>query len=230
MITGEHLTKSYGPHTVLNNLSFSIAQGETVGLLGFSGGGKSTLLRCIKGIEVPDRGAVTVAGRCGMIFQQFNLFNNLTVLENLVYAPTHVLGLAMDGVVHEAEALLARFDLLPKKNAAVAQLSGGQKQRIAIARALLMQPKILLFDEPTSALDPQATHEVLSIIADLGATGMTLVIASHQLAFLRAVTHRILFLDGGDIIEDCPTRYFFEKPTHDVCKKFLDKELIHGMW
>lgn len=232
------ITKRFGSHTVLNGINLEVPQGQCVAIIGPSGSGKSTLLRCINFLEVPSSGVVMIDGErlteetsprirehLGMVFQHFNLFNNKTVLENIVYSPKTVLKLSHNEAVSNALSLLKKVGLEHKVDAYPHSLSGGQKQRIAIVRALAMNPKILLFDEPTSALDPEMVKEVLYLIQELAHSGITLLLNTHELAFARKVADRIVFLDGGQIIEDADPETFFEKTKSDRVKSFLDKVL-----
>jgi len=221
MITIDGLTKFYGDHKVLNNLSVTIGNQEIVGVIGSSGGGKSTLLRCLGGLEKIDQGRFTIQGKLGMVFQHFNLFPHMTVLENLTYAPIHVLKLSKEEAVARAEKLLDQVGLLPKAQAYPKALSGGQKQRVAIVRALAMESDIILFDEPTSALDPEMTQEVLKVIRDFAKTGITMLIATHEMRFLKDVSSRVLLLDQGTLIEDRPTQAFFANPETQKGQQFL---------
>ena len=205
-------------------------------VLGPSGSGKSTFLRCLNGLEHFDQGHVAIDGlqladpktdinayrrEVGMVFQHFNLFPHMTVLDNLIEAPMTVKGLARDTIIPQAEELLRKVGLFDKRDAYPARLSGGQKQRVAIARALAMQPDIMLFDEPTSALDPELTVEVLRTIRQLAAEHITMLVVTHEMAFAREVAHRVLFMDNGVIVEDRPAKEFFANPQHPRAKAFL---------
>jgi polar amino acid transport system ATP-binding protein len=237
------LSKSFGPLHVLENVSFSVAPGETVCLLGPSGSGKSTLLRCINWLERPDAGRILLNGqqvgisnggvvmsdrelavmrmRIGMVFQHFALWPHLTVLQNVMEAPVHVQRRPKDEVHAEAEALLRRVGMYEKRDAFPARLSGGQKQRVGIARALAMKPALLLFDEPTSALDPELVGEVLAVMRDLARDGMTMVVVTHEMAFAREAASRIIFMDRGAIVETGDPEAFFSTPTTERARQFL---------
>ncbi len=226
IVTVANVTKRFGELRALNNVSLTIAPGAVQCIIGPSGSGKSTLLRCINQLEKIDHGAVWVDGELigyrikgnelhelgdaeiarqrlatGMVFQRFNLFNHLTVLENIVEGPVTVLRRPRQEAVAEAEKLLARVGLSEKRNAYPIELSGGQQQRIAIARALAMKPKLMLFDEPTSALDPELVGEVLAVMRDLAASGMTMIVVTHELGFAREVASDVIFMDKGEIVE-----------------------------
>ncbi len=248
------LTKAFGDLVVLDEVDNIIYKGEKVAVIGPSGSGKSTFLRCLNCMEDPTGGAIYFDGEnladmkvdinkhrenIGMVFQQFNLFNNKTVLQNIMLAPMHLRTKRAGGlfapkavkkqikeeVQHKAMELLARIGLTDKANVYPSTLSGGQKQRIAIARALAMDPKVMLFDEPTSALDPEMVGEVLDLIKDLANEGMTMVIVTHEMGFAREVADRILFVDGGKITEDAPPAEFFANPKNERTKEFLSKVL-----
>ena len=240
MIDVKHLSKSFGDHLVLDDLSEHIYPGEKVVVLGPSGSGKSTFLRCLNLLETPTAGTITVNGQeitdpksdinairqqMGMVFQHFNLFPNMTIRKNITLAPVRT------GLMKQAEAdelaitLLKRVGLEEKADAYPAQLSGGQKQRIAIVRALAMRPKVMLFDEPTSALDPEMVGEVLDVMKELADEGMTMVVVTHEMGFAREVASRILFMDGGHILEQNTPKEFFEHPQNERTKLFLSKVL-----
>lgn len=250
MIQMENIYKSFAPLTVLNNVSLTVQKGEVVAVIGPSGSGKSTLLRCLSRLEVIDRGtikveeevlAVDVPGgksryapeiearricrKMGMVFQHFNLFPHLTVLENVIEAPQVVQGISRDAIVPEAELLLSKVGLLEKKDAYPSRLSGGQKQRVAIARALAMKPDIMLFDEPTSALDPELTGEVLKAMRQLAEEHMTMVVVTHEMAFAREVAHRVIFMDKGEIVEEGTPQLLFNSPRHPRTQAFLNSAL-----
>ena len=231
-----HLTKRYGQTEVLHDVSFSVRQGEVVVILGPSGCGKSTLLRCINALEPVQSGEIRLGGapidrsaknlpalrrRIGMVFQSYELFPHLTVLENILLAPTKVQKRPRAEVQQEAEALLDRVGLLAKKNSYPRELSGGQKQRVAIVRALCMHPEILLFDEVTAALDPEMVREVLDVMLDLAREGKTMVIVTHEMQFARAIASRVLFLDDGRIVEEAPPADFFDHPQTERAQRFL---------
>lgn len=240
MINVENLSKNFGDLKVLKNISTTINKGEIISIIGPSGSGKSTFLRCINKLEEPTEGHIYIDGmdlmdkntdinkireRVGMVFQHFNLFPNMTVLENLTLSPIMVKKESKEEAEKYASYLLEKVGLSDKASSYPTQLSGGQKQRIAIARALAMKPEVILFDEPTSALDPEMIKEVLDVMRDLAKEGMTMLIVTHEMGFARNVGNRILFMDNGEIIEDCSPRNFFENPTNDRIKDFLNKVL-----
>ena len=242
-VTG--LRKCFGPLEVLKRVDLSVARGEVVVVMGASGSGKTTLLRCINLLEAPDDGRITVCDRtvaCGpgtvrgrtraklvrsvclhaaMVFQQFNLFPHRTALQNVIEAPITVKGMARADAVALGERLLARVGLADKRDEYPSRLSGGQKQRVAIARALAMEPDVILFDEPTSALDPELHEEVLQTMRDLAHGGMTMIIVTHEVQFARDVADRVVFMDGGEIVESAPPAEFFARPRHARAKLFL---------
>lgn len=239
------LSKRFGNLRVLEDISFNVQRGETVCLLGPSGSGKSTLLRCINWLERPDGGRVLldsqpigitsggllmsdqqlaqVRTRIGMVFQQFALWPHLTVLQNVMEAPVHVLRRPRDEVRAEAEALLRRVGLHDKRDVFPARLSGGQKQRVGIARALAMKPALMLFDEPTSALDPELVGEVLAVMRDLAREGMTMVVVTHEMAFAREAANRVVFMDKGVVVETGTPEQFFSAPTTERGRQFLQR-------
>ena len=240
MINIENLSKNFGNLKVLKNISTTINKGEIISIIGPSGSGKSTFLRCINKLEEPTEGHIYIDGmdlmekntdinkireRVGMVFQHFNLFPNMTVLENLTLSPIMVKKESKEEAEKYALYLLEKVGLSDKANSYPTQLSGGQKQRIAIARALAMKPEVILFDEPTSALDPEMIKEVLDVMRDLAKEGMTMLIVTHEMGFARNVGNRILFMDNGEIIEDCSPKDFFENPTNERIKDFLNKVL-----
>jgi polar amino acid transport system ATP-binding protein len=240
MIKINHLSKKFGEHYVLDDISLTIPQGKVVALIGPSGSGKSTLLRCINLLERPTMGEIAVDGeiithpkcnltqvrqKIGFVFQHFHLFPHMTVLENLTYAPLKIKRLAEEHLEAKARQLLLRVGLGDKGDAYPARLSGGQKQRAAIARTLMMEPEIILFDEPTSALDPEMVSEVLDVIKGLAHTGITMLIATHEMSFAREVADRILFLAEGKMLDDAPPREFFKNPQTSRAKEFLEKVL-----
>ena len=240
MINVENLSKNFGNLKVLKNISTTINKGEIISIIGPSGSGKSTFLRCINKLEEPTEGHIYIDGmdlmdkntdinkireRVGMVFQHFNLFPNMTVLENLTLSPTMVKKESKEEAEKYALYLLEKVGLSDKANSYPTQLSGGQKQRIAIARALAMKPEVILFDEPTSALDPEMIKEVLDVMRDLAKEGMSMLIVTHEMGFARNVGNRILFMDNGEIIEDCSPKDFFENPTNERIKDFLNKVL-----
>ena len=240
MINVENLSKNFGDLKVLKNISTTINKGEIISIIGPSGSGKSTFLRCINKLEEPTEGHIYIDGmdlmdkntdinkireRVGMVFQHFNLFPNMTVLENLTLSPIMVKKESKEEAEKYASYLLEKVGLSDKASSYPTQLSGGQKQRIAIARALAMKPEVILFAEPTSALDPEMIKEVLDVMRDLAKEGMTMLIVTHEMGFARNVGNRILFMDNGEIIEDCSPKDFFENPTNDRIKDFLNKVL-----
>ena len=240
MINVENLSKNFGNLKVLKNISTTINKGEIISIIGPSGSGKSTFLRCINKLEEPTEGHIYIDGmdlmdkntdinkireRVGMVFQHFNLFPNMTVLENLTLSPIMVKKETKEEAEKYALYLLEKVGLSDKANSYPTQLSGGQKQRIAIARALAMKPEVILFDEPTSALDPEMIKEVLDVMRDLAKEGMTMLIVTHEMGFAKNVGNRILFMDNGEIIEDCSPKDFFENPTNERIKDFLNKVL-----
>ena len=236
MINIKQLRKHYGNNYVLRGIDLTIKRGEVVVLLGSSGGGKSTLLRCINMIETPTSGEVWVDGiditnpatdlnkartELGMVFQQFNLFPHMTVLENIMLAPLKVRKLSRAKAKRQALQMLDLVGLRTKAQEYPSHLSGGQKQRVAIARALAMQPKVLLFDEPTSALDPEMVDEVLAVIKNLAETGITMIVVTHEMSFARDVASRIVFLDGGKIIEDGTPAQVINHSTQPKVRTFF---------
>lgn len=240
MIKIEDLHKSYGQNEVLKGISTEVKEKEVIAIIGPSGSGKSTFLRCLNLLETPTSGKVTIAGdvltdkgtnimkireEVGMVFQHFHLFPHKTVLENLTYAPINVKGIDKTTAINKAEELLKKVGLFEKRLEYPNRLSGGQKQRVAIARALAMDPKVILFDEPTSALDPEMVKEVLAVMKNLADSGMTMLIVTHEMGFAREVADRILFLDGGKLIEDAPPEQFFSAPSTQRAKDFLEKVL-----
>ena len=238
ILTVDHLVKSYdGQTNILDNVSFGVQPGEVIVVVGPSGCGKSTLLRCLNGLEPVQAGRVQLGSetvayggknlaalrqRIGMVFQSYELFPHLTVLDNILLAPTKVQKRPKAEVQQEAEALLDRVGLLQKAKSYPRELSGGQQQRVAIVRALCMHPEILLFDEVTAALDPEMVREVLDVMLDLAREGKTMVIVTHEMQFARAVANRVLFLDGGRIVEEAPAAQFFDHPQTERAKKFLN--------
>lgn len=236
----EHLVKKYGDNTVLNDINVSINEGDVVCVIGPSGSGKSTFLRCLNQLEEASSGDIIIDGanltdkntdinqvrqHIGMVFQHFNLFPHLSILENIVLAPTDLGRLSKDEAEKKALELLERVGLADKKDAYPDSLSGGQKQRIAIARALAMNPDIMLFDEPTSALDPEMVGDVLGVMKDLAKQGMTMVIVTHEMGFAKEVANRVMFIDGGNFLEDGSPEQVFENPQNPRTKDFLDKVL-----
>jgi len=236
VIQVRHLGKSFGDHEVLRDIDFTAAKGEVVCIIGSSGSGKSTLLRCINLLETPSSGDILYHGqsilepgydqtklraKVGMVFQQFNLFNNLSVLDNCVVGQMKVLGKSRKEAQDMALSFLDRVGMAPFASAKPRQLSGGQKQRVAIARALSMEPEMLLFDEPTSALDPEMVGEVLSVMRGLAATGLTMLVVTHEMGFAREVARRVVFMDAGVIVEDAPPDKLFANPEHARTQAFL---------
>ena len=250
MILADGIRKRFGSHEVLKGVSLTLAKGEVVAVIGPSGSGKSTFLRCLNHLETIDAGRIVIEGevlaendergearyapeaevrricrRMGMVFQHFNLFPHLTVLQNVIEAPITVKGLKREAILPRAEALLKKVGLHDKRDAYPARLSGGQKQRVAIARALAMEPDIMLFDEPTSALDPELTGEVLRTMRQLADEHMTMLVVTHEMGFAREVASRVVFMDGGELIESRPAAEFFASPQHPRTRAFLDSML-----
>jgi ABC-type polar amino acid transport system ATPase subunit len=232
-----HVGKRFGIFTALHDISLTVARGEKLVLLGPSGSGKSTLIRCINGLERHDTGTIVVNGRridgdrrqieavrreVGMVFQQFNLFPHLTVVENLILAPMKVRGLSRVEATELARGLLTQVRIAEQADKFPSQLSGGQQQRVAIARALCMQPKLMLFDEPTSALDPEMVREVLDVMTDLARGGMTMICVTHELGFARRVADRAIFMEAGEIVESGPPETLFTAPLRERTRMFLD--------
>lgn len=241
----QNIHKSFNNHAILRGVSFSAKKGDVVALMGSSGSGKSTLLRCINLLTLPDQGQIQIDDKTnqfnigkktllrnhdisqwrknvGMVFQQFNLWSHMTILENLIEAPIHVLKQNKNNTITEATQLLEKVGLVDKIKCYPNQLSGGQQQRAAIARALMMKPDIMLFDEPTSALDPEKVGEVLNVMQQLAAEGMTMLIATHELRFARQVANQLIFLDGGKIVEQGETAKLFNQPQSTGFRRFLD--------
>ena len=240
LIKVENLQKYFGENKVLDGISTEIHKGEVVAIIGPSGSGKSTFLRSLNLLEVPTGGRILFENvditdpkvdinrhrqKIGMVFQQFNLFPHKTVKENIMLAPVTLKLMTPEEASKKAEELLARVGLPDKADAYPGSLSGGQKQRIAIARALAMNPDVMLFDEPTSALDPEMVGEVLEIMKELARTGMTMVVVTHEMGFAREVASRVLFIDGGNIQEDAPPKEFFACPKNPRLREFLSKVL-----
>ena len=246
------LRKNFGAVTVLQGISFDAHEGDVISILGASGSGKSTMLRCINLLETPSSGAIRIAGEAvrlretrtglkpadrrqvdrirsegAMVFQSFNLWSHMTILENIIEAPIHVMKRPRKECIEEAEALLERVGIYDKRHAYPAHLSGGQQQRAAIARALAMEPRILLFDEPTSALDPEMIKEVLDVMTALAGEGRTMVCVTHEMGFAREAADRILFMDQGQIIEAARPADFFAAPKSERARTFLDQILSH---
>ena len=235
-----HLSKSFGTHEVLRDIDFTVNRGDVTSIIGASGSGKSTLLRCINLLENPTSGEILYHGenvvrrgfnaaayrsRVGMVFQSFNLFNNMTVLENCIVGQVKVLKKSREEAKQHALYYLEKVGMAPYINAKPRQISGGQKQRVAIARALAMDPEVLLFDEPTSALDPEMVGEVLQVMKELAADGMTMVVVTHEMGFAREVGNRIFFMDEGRIMEQGTPEEVFGNPKHPRLQDFLSKVL-----
>jgi len=239
MITLKNLHKSFGDITVLNGIDLEVAEKEVVVIIGPSGSGKSTLLRCINHLEQPTEGTVEVDGilldseaninavraEVGMVFQRFNLFPHMTVLDNITLAPMKVRGVSKEEAEKTANELLKRVGLGDRGGAYPSQLSGGQQQRVAIARALAMRPKVMLFDEPTSALDPEMVKEVLNVMKKLAEEGMTMVVVTHEMGFAREVGDRVLFVDDGRILVEGTPEEIFDNPKEERLKSFLSEVL-----
>jgi polar amino acid transport system ATP-binding protein len=246
IVVAASVTKQFGPLKALNRVSLSVLPGAVQCIIGPSGSGKSTLLRCINQLEKIDAGAITVAGeligyrrvgnelhelsdaeiarqrlKTGMVFQRFNLFNHMTVLQNIIEGPLTVLKRPRREIVAEAMALLDRVGLAEKRDSYPIELSGGQQQRIAIARALAMKPQLMLFDEPTSALDPELVGEVLAVMRDLAATGMTMIVVTHELGFAREVANDVVFMDKGEIVEQGPPQQVLVAPSQARTRDFI---------
>ena len=236
----EHLEKSFGDHVVLRDINLSVSKGEVISVIGSSGSGKSTMLRCINLLEEPTGGRIIFEGndisdkknnvtsyraRVGMVFQQFNLFNNMNVLENCVCPQVTVLKKSRADAEKTAREYLAKVGMDSYINARPKQLSGGQKQRVAIARSLSMHPDIILFDEPTSALDPEMVGEVLEVMQSLAKSGLTMIVVTHEMAFARDVSTRVIFMDGGVILEDSTPDVIFNTPREQRTKEFLTRYL-----
>ncbi len=238
-----HLEKSFGDHAVLRDISFSVKKGDVICIIGSSGSGKSTLLRCVNFLEEPTGGEILYHGKnaekewkrtlynskVGMVFQSFNLFGNHNVLENCVLGQMQVLKVKRVEAEERALTYLKRVGMDAYRAARPAQLSGGQKQRVAIARALCMEPEVLLFDEPTSALDPEMVGEVLYVMQDLASAGMTMLIVTHEMSFARDVASRVLFMDGGVIVEDAPPQQLFSHPEQPRTQEFLKRVLARQL-
>ncbi|MBP2172138.1 amino acid ABC transporter ATP-binding protein [Methanococcus voltae] len=243
MIEMDNIHKKFGENHVLKGVNLKVKKGEVVVILGPSGSGKSTLLRCINGLEVITDGKVIfedqdicdkkaninkIRQKIGMVFQQFNLFPHLTVLDNITFAPIKVLKKSKSEAKTQARELLKKVGLEDKENAYPIQLSGGQQQRVAIARALAMKPDAMLFDEPTSALDPELVNEVLDVMKQLAYEGMTMVVVTHEMGFAKEVGDRIVFMDEGVIVEEGAPSEIFTNPKHDRTKNFFGKILSHN--
>ncbi|MDD3224281.1 MAG: amino acid ABC transporter ATP-binding protein [Clostridium sp.] len=241
MIEAKGLTKSFGKLKVFEDLDVEVKKGEVLVIIGPSGSGKSTFLRCLNYLEIPDRGEISIEGehleqsnkkkmraaieKMGMVFQSFNLFPHMTVLQNVMAAPLTVKKENKDVVRKRAEALIEKVGLESKMDSYPSKLSGGQQQRVAIARALCMEPDIMLFDEPTSALDPELVGEVLNVMKDLAKSGMTMIVVTHEMGFAREVSDRVIFMDGGKIVEEGSPEMLFKNPKEERTKSFLNKIL-----
>ncbi len=240
LLVVQDLKKSFGKLEVLKGINTTIHQGEVVAVIGPSGSGKSTFLRCLNLLETPTSGHIFFEGvdicdkktdinlhrqKIGMVFQQFNLFNNMTVLKNITAAPIRIRKLPKEEAEAKALQLLERVGLKEKANSYPSELSGGQKQRVAIVRALAMEPDVMLFDEPTSALDPEMVGEVLAVMKSLAESGMTMVVVTHEMSFARQVSTRVVFIDEGVIKEDKPSQEFFQNPEDPRLRDFLSKVL-----
>lgn len=239
MISVKHLYKSFGHHEVLKDINLEVRPQEVVVIIGPSGSGKSTLLRCLNGLELATSGEITVAGiaihhktdftkvclKVGMVFQRFNLFHHLTVLDNITIGPRKVLKMSREESETLARSLLKKVGLVAKEKQYPDELSGGQQQRVAIARALAMKPALLLFDEPTSALDPEMVGEVLKVMKDLAKEGMTMVVVTHEMGFAREVGTRVIFMDEGRIVEEGTPVEIFDHPKEERTRLFLSKVL-----
>ncbi|TWF50082.1 amino acid ABC transporter ATP-binding protein (PAAT family) [Neorhizobium alkalisoli] len=242
MITLDHVEKWYGAFQALHDINMTVRKGEKIVLCGPSGSGKSTLIRCINYLEPHQKGEIRVGGvllghqakaidairrEVGMVFQQFNLFPHLTVLQNCMLAPMRALGLGKAEAEERARSLLARVKILEQAEKYPLQLSGGQQQRVAIARALCMRPKVMLFDEPTSALDPEMVKEVLDTMISLADEGMTMICVTHEMGFARQVADRVVFMASGAIVEEAHPAEFFTNPKHERTRQFLGEILRH---
>jgi len=249
MINATDIHKRFGSVEVLKGVSLQMSKGEVIAIIGPSGSGKSTFLRCLNHLETINSGRIEIEGevlasttdntctyapdaqvrsicrKMGMVFQHFNMFPHLTVLQNIIEAPMTVKGLSRDAIVPKAEELLRKVGLLAKRDSYPTRLSGGQKQRVAIARALAMEPEIMLFDEPTSALDPELTGEVLRTMRQLAEEHMTMLVVTHEMGFAREVASRVLFMDQGQIVEEGQADAFFASPEHPRTRAFLDNML-----
>ena len=242
-VSGLH--KSFGTHTVLSDVDLEMTEGEVVSIIGPSGAGKSTFLRCLNYLEVPTAGTIVIGGVrvdasekrpdrarldqlrrvTGMVFQSFNLFPHLTVMENITLPQRKVLGRSDDEAAEVATGLLERVGLVEKADAHPSRLSGGQQQRIAIARALALSPRVMLFDEPTSALDPELGLEVLAVMRDLADEGMTMIVVTHEMHFARDVSNRVMVMADGGVLETGPSEQIMTAPTHERTRKFLSAVL-----
>ena len=249
MIKIRNIHKRFGTHNILNGIDLDIIKGQVVVILGPSGSGKTTFLRCLNALEVPEQGSITFEAepplhidfarlpdqneilalrrRSGMVFQQYNLFPHKTALENIMEAPVQVQGKLPAKARLQASELLEKVGLADKADLYPEQLSGGQQQRVGIARALALQPELMLFDEPTSALDPEMVGEVLKVMKDLAQSGMTMMCVTHEMGFAREVADRVIFIDHGQILESADPKSFFENPQTDRAKQFLSQIMSH---
>lgn len=240
LLSIKNLSKNFGDLEVLKDVSMDVNTGEVVVIIGPSGSGKSTLLRCINQLEIPSGGSITYDGmelldkntdirkvreEIGMVFQRFNLFPLHTVLKNVIFAPMSIKKKKKAEAIEQAEELLRKVGLYDKKDVYPITLSGGQQQRVAIARALAMEPKIMLFDEPTSALDPELVGDVLAVMTELAKEGMTMIVVTHEMGFARDVADRVIFMDGGYIVEEGTPEKIFTAPENDRTKAFLSRVL-----
>ena len=237
MLEVKNLKKNFGKKQVLKGINLNVLKGEIVGIIGPSGCGKSTLLRSINFLETPTSGTIIFEGekidsdkeitflrrKVGMVFQQFNLFDNMTVLNNLILAPVKLNVMSKKDAIKEARELLDKIGLLDKENFYPSELSGGQKQRVAIIRTMLMKPEMILFDEPTSALDPEMIGEVTNLMRKIAKEGMTMIIVSHEMNFIKKFCTRVLYMEDGVILCDGTPNEIFEKPSHEELRKFLSK-------
>ena len=237
MLEIKNLKKNFGDKKVLKGINLSIEKGEIVGIIGPSGCGKSTLLRCINFLETPTSGKIIFENelidnekeitflrrKVGMVFQQFNLFDNMTVLDNLILAPVKLDVMEKEEAIKEARRLLKKIDLADKEKFYPSELSGGQKQRIAIIRTLLMKPELILFDEPTSALDPEMIGEVTNLMREIAKEGITMMIVSHEMNFIKKFCTRVIYIEGGNVLEDGTSKEIFGKPKHPELITFLSK-------
>ncbi|MHC1771162.1 MAG: amino acid ABC transporter ATP-binding protein [Flexilinea sp.] len=244
IITVSHLKKSFGANLVLKDIGFEARLGDVISIIGASGSGKSTLLRCINQLEKPTSGSILFHGKniqdpgfslseyrakVGMVFQSFNLFNNLSVLQNCVVGQIKVLGRDRKTAEQRAFEILDKVEMSQYISAKPRQISGGQKQRVAIARALAMDPEVLLFDEPTSALDPEMVGEVLNVMVDLAKSGLTMLVVTHEMDFAKDVSNRVVFMDAGVIVEDSTPEEIFNQPKNERTRTFLNRSLKKGM-
>jgi general L-amino acid transport system ATP-binding protein len=242
MIQISSLHKWFGDFHVLKNVTMDVAKGEKIVVCGPSGSGKSTLIRCINRLEAHQQGSIVIDGieltddlknvelvrrEVGMVFQQFNLFPHLSVLDNVTLSPIRVLGMPKKEAEERGMALLERVNIADQSDKYPGQLSGGQQQRVAIARALCMEPKVMLFDEPTSALDPEMIKEVLDVMVELAESGMTMIVVTHEMGFAKQVADCVVFMDGGEIIEKATPATFFENPESERTQAFLSQILVH---